>query len=537
MKRPKVNFTLKERKKLSKAGINFRHLDKYKLGDISHALCAKNEREAEIRKILDNNNMNWGAPIKKVRGHNSHALTFTSSLLGLSHGSDILRSFSALQNVVPTSFQILSKTLAGYQTSMKSFEATYKPLTNIVGIANSTVLAHSMMANTALTGISAPTNLATAITPLIGISKLTNSAAITGAPKIWAEQFNHAGAVSMIYNSGISFANVVNNPTTAFNIARSVTDPLGLASSLARNAFSAAPVAGSLLELSGYKNLGIANIAAESFRTSLFENAHTNIATTFMSAMTVTQLAESGLSQFDWSSLGRRLEATKAYTVPAQLDFLAFSEGYRDVLQSVSKRPNWIYEAPTVAELPTLEYYASTAILRVVTEDNVVEEVIEKTEELNEATRDVLVEYLPRLDADLPIMWHGAIQSLKSKNPDKIRHFITSLRELFTHVLHLMAPDNDFEAWDSNRLHYVNGRPTRKGRFLYICRDMAGSDEAFAKFMQNDIDSVLSLIGLFQGGTHKIKSDFSPKELELIRIRAEASLRTFLTIEFEINRS
>jgi hypothetical protein len=41
---------------------------------------------------------------------------------------------------------------------------------------------------------------------------------------------------------------------------------------------------------------------------------------------------------------------------------------------------------------------------------------------------------------------------------------------------------------------------------------------------------------MFQSGTHKIKSNYSPQELELILIRAELSLRTFLKVEFDINR-
>ncbi|MDB5008985.1 MAG: hypothetical protein JWP45_3378 [Mucilaginibacter sp.] len=133
-------------------------------------------------------------------------------------------------------------------------------------------------------------------------------------------------------------------------------------------------------------------------------------------------------------------------------------------------------------------------------------------------------------------MWHGAIHALKSDNPDKIRHFITSLRELFTHVLHILAPDDAFARWDTATAHYDNGKPTREGRLLFICRNMDGSNATFAKFMKNDVDSAISLIKMFQSGTHKIKSDYSSKELELIMLRAELSLRTFLKVEFDINR-
>ena len=66
---------------------------------------------------------------------------------------------------------------------------------------------------------------------------------------------------------------------------------------------------------------------------------------------------------------------------------------------------------------------------------------------------------------------------------------------------------------------------------------MTGSDKAFAKFMKADVESAVALIAMFQSGTHKIKSEYTEAELEMILLRAELSLRTFLKVEFDINRA
>jgi hypothetical protein len=296
-------------------------------------------------------------------------------------------------------------------------------------------------------------------------------------------------------------------------------------------------VAGSLLDLNRYKNLGISDIM-QSFRVNGLERIYAgDIVDSMKAAAVFTQMGEDNLSRFDWTTTGGRYDLSKSLVSSAQTGFLNFTAGYRNVLESVGTKPNWLYEAPIVAKLPALEYYTSSQILRLVSDEDIsVEEVAEETKKSASDNSDYLLQYLPMLDDDLPMMWHGAVHALRSDNPDKIRHFITSLRELFTHVLHMLAPDEAFARWDTEKAHYDNGKPTRHGRLLFICRNMTGSDVVFAKFMKNDVDSAISLIRMFQSGTHKIKSNYSPQELELILIRAELSLRTFLKVEFDINR-
>jgi hypothetical protein len=165
------------------------------------------------------------------------------------------------------------------------------------------------------------------------------------------------------------------------------------------------------------------------------------------------------------------------------------------------------------------------------------EDIIEEADtDIDVENLDAISRYLPVIDGDLPDLWHGALQAMHSDNPDKIRHMITSIRELYNHVLHRLAPDHAMAKWDPNQNYYHEGRPTRRGRFMYICRNLEGSSSQFAKLLKTEIDATLAMIELFQGGTHTIKSNYAPHELQFIRIKAETTLRTFLSLEFEINR-
>ena len=295
--------------------------------------------------------------------------------------------------------------------------------------------------------------------------------------------------------------------------------------------------AGSLLAQYDYQKLNISGIT-QSFSINGVEKYSTGLYDDLKATGFYTSMGEVSLSKFEWAGVGKKIEIPDAVTHFTQHNFLGFAKDYSAVLESVTAKPNWLYETPGIVQLPAELYYTSAQILRLVTdEETTVEEVVEETKRALPGFDDYLPEYLPRLHEDLPIMWRGAKHSLYSDNPDRIRHFITSLRELFNHVLHILAPDESSAPWLEGTNHFHDGRPTRQGRLLYICRNMTGSDKAFAKFMKADVESAVALIAMFQSGTHKIKSEYTEAELEMILLRAELSLRTFLKVEFDINRA
>jgi hypothetical protein len=291
----------------------------------------------------------------------------------------------------------------------------------------------------------------------------------------------------------------------------------------------------SLLQQETFKRFDIGSIARELSINSTFERVHmSGIATALAAATDYTNLAEKTLGAFGWDSLGERNNLSKTLIQAAQKNFLNVSAGYSALLKNITDKPNWVYEAPEIAKIPAQDYYIGSRILKIVsTEDQIAEEA---DTGVNEENLDSISRYLPVIHTDLPDLWHGALQSLNSDNPDKIRHMITSIRELYNHVLHRLAPDDAMAGWDPDHTHYDKGKPTRRGRFMYICRNLEGSSSQFAKLLKAEIDATLIMIDLFNGGTHSIKSNYAPHELQYIRIKAETTLRTFLCLEFEINR-
>jgi hypothetical protein len=294
----------------------------------------------------------------------------------------------------------------------------------------------------------------------------------------------------------------------------------------------------SLLFNDGFRKLEIGLLSNSLSKISAFEKAHTSlVAEALISTSYYTNLAQTNLGAFQWGNIGHRSGLTDSSIKEAQKKFMDISSGYSELLRSINTKPNWIYDAPAIAKTPAQDYYVASRILKIVsTDEQENENSLSFEEEVREENKDAIGNYLPMIDRNLPDLWKGALQAMGSDNPDKIRHMITSLRELYTHILHILAPDEAILKWDEKQMNFYNGRPTRRGRFLFICRNLNGSNSQFAKFLKSEIDTTLLMIDLFQGGTHSIKPIFSMPELEFIKIKAETTLRTFLMIEFEINR-
>jgi len=138
--------------------------------------------------------------------------------------------------------------------------------------------------------------------------------------------------------------------------------------------------------------------------------------------------------------------------------------------------------------------------------------------------------YLPKVDVRLFKMWKGAIEAYYSYNSDKVRHFSTSIRELFTHLIHILAPDVAIKRWTADPAHYYEGRPTRKARLLFICRNL--NNASFTTFVKKDVEATIAFIDVFQKGTHDIDPVFSENHLLAIKSKAENTLKFLLEIHF-----
>lgn len=132
-------------------------------------------------------------------------------------------------------------------------------------------------------------------------------------------------------------------------------------------------------------------------------------------------------------------------------------------------------------------------------------------------------DYISRVEPEWLVLLGGAEEAVRSSNPDRVRHAITSLRELLTQVIHRFAPDDAVKSRLPDGKWYHEGRPTRKARLYFILVNKYDSD-VLLDFVERDVDAVLALFDLFQKGTHEIVSSIEPGELQYILKRTKALL-------------
>ena len=246
----------------------------------------------------------------------------------------------------------------------------------------------------------------------------------------------------------------------------------------------------------------------------------------------ISILAEKSFAGIDLSNLGIKLGLDDQLRAVLQSNVGSLSQSYADLFKSLDlPHANMLAFHPTITSFPPIEYYNDATVTEALTSDSLdFSEEREAAElDISAENLDALPQLLQTVQPDLVQMLDGARTALSSRNPDRVRHFAISLRELHTHVIKQLAPDAEVKAWTQEASHYdEKGRPTRTARLLYIARHV--NHGPFSDFVDTDIRSTLSLLKLFQKGSHEISSDFTEAQLHAIHIRAECSLRFLLEV-------
>jgi hypothetical protein len=313
----------------------------------------------------------------------------------------------------------------------------------------------------------------------------------------------------------------------------------GLAASVATNYqpwYDANIAKSSILSATAYSTLNLVDTS---------KNLATIIGTQNLSALSIQSsivkatefslFAEKSLYAITTENLGSRITLAAEPKNYLTSSFLGLSDSYSTLLKSFETNPlSYTQISPSISRIAPLEYFSTANLLEAIS----VEEDITPEEELlkNEIQYEnevLLSRHLPRIDAGLYKMWKGAIEAYNSNNSDRVRHFSTSIRELYTHLFHILAPDDAIKKWTSDPTHYHEGRPTRKARLLFICRNI--NNDPFSTFVKKDVDATIAFIDIFQKGTHDIDPVFSPNHLVTIKSKAENTLKFLLEIHFTTN--
>ena len=253
----------------------------------------------------------------------------------------------------------------------------------------------------------------------------------------------------------------------------------------------------------------LASIAALPSTTDLLSSIDTNrlLHTSLSSQVRLLDLETHGF--------GNLIDASNLLSNDLAATFSKLTGSYRDVIESIPSISQSI--VPFIATYAPVEYALELDVIEGVT--------VEADEEQECDPLPPVDEELISFDEQLLSLLNGARQSLNSDNPEKARHVTTSVRELFTHILHGLAPDSEIKKWATDDSHYHNGRPTRRARLLFICRTF--SCDPLTKFIEDDVRAALTLVNSLNAGTHAVESKLTQFQLQAIVYRME-SLALFL---------
>lgn len=240
--------------------------------------------------------------------------------------------------------------------------------------------------------------------------------------------------------------------------------------------------------------------------------------------------AENSLSRIGGTELGAAINLDEASKLKISDSFLGLSAGYKNLFSSFEGNlKTFANFDPHIARLTSEEYFNSANLLESIS----VEEDEEVTEQI--LKNDILIDnekglsfYLPQIDSDLINLWNGSKEAFRSDNPDRVRHFSVSLRELFTKVIHSLAPDHKIKLWTSHKDYFHDGNPTRRARLNYICRNI--NNGKLEEFVEKDIVELLSFLDLFQDCTHEIKSGITENQLVAMQCRAESAIKYLIIV-------
>ena len=195
----------------------------------------------------------------------------------------------------------------------------------------------------------------------------------------------------------------------------------------------------------------------------------------FAQVSQISLLAQKSLAQIQVKEIAASFKVDNSIKESFRQSHVSFGQRYAELFRSLEEPvPRLSSILPNLTYFPTVEFYAGAQIIRTTTiiEEEQLSEDEEIQKSLSTETADAVETSLAEINPKLIGLWRGAIRALDSNNPDNVRHFVTSLRELLTHVMHALSPDEEVRNWTKDPLHFHENNPTRRARLLFITREV-----------------------------------------------------------------
>ena len=285
-------------------------------------------------------------------------------------------------------------------------------------------------------------------------------------------------------------------------------------------------------------NKSILAMANADLSRSLLENQQQtqeimkNLRTTFdLSAMLSASLAaQSKLSELQRFPLGEAIDAAAPLQDSLRLILDKFTTNYKNLVEFTDRQPSIIeILEPVIIQYSSYEVFREAELLEQITVPEDEQVVLDEYEVIAIPEERTLQDRLGEIHLGFPALLQGARVALNTDNPDRARHVTVSLRELLGRVLHKFAPKDKIITWSTNGNYYdEEGKPTRKARLLYICREI--NSDPLSEFVDSDVTAVLTLIKALNAATHDIPCRVTDRQLQALVDRTESCLLFLLRL-------
>ena len=238
--------------------------------------------------------------------------------------------------------------------------------------------------------------------------------------------------------------------------------------------------------------------------------------------------------------MGVDVDAIRRSVAIPELEILRFQDSANNMRASYQKMAESICTYPDITHLPRFVLPGATRELFVtgyavnslgVSAEAQVEQdssEIQLVTEIEEET-SICIAFLQDVNPDLARLYAGARDALRGTNPDRARHFLSSLRELWSHLLRQIAPNEQVLEWipNDNKELLHKSKPTRKARILYLCRDL--NHGPLTTFVAKDACAFVQFIQFFNH-VHELNIELSDRQLRRLQLRSDSWLTYILRI-------
>lgn len=241
------------------------------------------------------------------------------------------------------------------------------------------------------------------------------------------------------------------------------------------------------------------------------------------------------LSLIQYNKFGSAINLSKKFNNNLFNNLKSLSRSYNHLLETSEKLPTQFATNQKLFEnLPALSFYKATSFVKSISDVEEIELEIEDAdinELVDESYPEDINQYLNDVGEDVLKLWVEARSALLGDYLGNERHCFLCLRELFTHILHRIAPDTELKRWSNNPKHIINGRFTRAARLEFVYNSVNFSP--FDDFLKADIIYTEKIISTLQR-IHEVNLSMTQLQKKFIFEKSEVALK--LLIEAKRNK-